>query len=120
MKGLAVSTNDMQDKHNGNQPLSPAGSPPEAEPVVVVEIRDGCFEQAYSNSRMHLVVFRYEQDLPDEDHVHEVDGEQFYTMVESLEPEPEFVTATVEMLKEVGVEVPGFSAPPGESEATSE
>jgi hypothetical protein len=113
-----MSTEDLQGTHNGNQPekvpqLPPAVLPPEPEPVVVVEIRDGCFQDAYANCPIRLVVVlpdnETDEDPAEDNNLFEVDGEMVYVTEIDLTWDGEIPTDITKALKAADIDVPGFS-----------
>ena len=63
---------------------SQAASPPEPEPMVVVEFNGRCFQDAYATCPMRLVLVWSDEDFDeDDDSVVEVDGE--FALVEEVD-----------------------------------
>jgi hypothetical protein len=97
--------------------------PSEPELTVVVEIDNGCVENAIANSPLRFVLVEWEEysvPPPDVEDLLEVDGRSVLVTELSLTPGDKIETRVANALKAAGVEAPGFSVAVAESGATSE
>ena len=127
VKGMIMSTNDMQNTHAGNLPDDVTSSPEAASPpvpLVVVEFDGRCFHSAHATDLVRIVMVWTNEDFDEEDeNVVEVDG-KLLAVAEVSDEMTVIGDGTLEpdiakVLTAAGIDVSGVSATATEGETAS-